>query len=136
MVDTRSSKHSLPRRKENAPRSNKSSAFKVDDEWEEMKPKQRVKRAKSEDGDEWQEERKPKVHKQKQEKKSSGLSITPVATKTKPKPKKEEEDDIWNVNMNYISAGSSADSDEEEGKIRTRFVKHDLQFVRFSYKDH
>ena len=36
------------------------------------------------------------------------------------KPKKEEEDDIWNVNMNYISAGSSAESDEEEN-TRTRW---------------
>ena len=125
MVDTRASKGKGPRKKEDAPRNNRTSAFKVDDEYEERKPTPKVKRSKSEeDDDDWQQERKPRVHKtSKPEKMSSGgLSITPVATKTKTKPKKEEEDDIWNVNMNYISAGSSADSDEEEEKTRTRLA--------------
>ena len=131
MVDTRASKGKGPRRKEDAPRNNRTSAFKVDDEYEERKPTPRAKRAKSEDDDDWQQERKPRVHKtSKPEKKSSGgLSITPVATKTKTRPKKEEEDDIWNVNMNYISAGSSADSDEEEVKTRTRSVIHSSHWI-------
>jgi len=118
MVDTRTSKHSVTKKR--GEEIKRSSAYKVDDELDDRKPRLKVKKSKSEEeeDDEWQE-RKPRAKKSrienKSEKKSSGsLSITPVATKTKQKPKKEEEDDIWNVNMNYISVGSSAESDEEE----------------------
>ena len=100
MVDTRAmKKQSIPRKKPD--HSYRTSAYKVDDddEWNDKKP----------------------VVKRSKEKKSEGLSITPVATKTKIRPKKEEEDDIWSVNMNYISAGSSADSDDEENNRRTRY---------------
>ena len=125
MVDTRTSKQSIS--KQRGQEIKRSSAFMVDDELEERKPRLKVKKSKSEEEeeeDEWQE-RKPRTMKSRienksEKKSSSSLSITSVATKTKPKPKKEEEDDIWNVNMNYISAGSSAESDEEEN-TRTRW---------------